>query len=200
VSSKTATLRRRQAARQRQIKQQRKCGRVPQHTATERKRQALEREAALHRIRLVRRCTGFAFGTVAGGIMAGVLSLSPASAATPPAAQHNYYRAFVTGQAKAARPDRGELPHDDGPDITQDGFPAPYVVTGTAGYYPVGPGPLDDLLHNHAPEPTLYAGDASYGGTASSLAGLRVPRPAGARPSWDSPRYGTWDYRRLSGT
>lgn len=217
MSSKRASLRRRHAAVLRRLKRQHKRGTVPQHTATERKRQErerrAEREAGLRRIRQIRRGTGIAFSAVAASIMAGVLSLSPASAAGPPrAALHDYYRAYMTGQAQAARADRGEMPHDDGPDITQDDPFTPYIVTGAPGYrlarviplaappsrsYRLESGRLDELPHNEIPPSTLYPGGPSYGGTAPTLAGLAEPRPAGSRPSWDSPRYGPWGYYRM---
>lgn len=209
MASKAARLKRRHAARLRRIKRLRKAGRLPVHTRTERKRQEREwqamREARRRRARQRRRAARVAVGAVGAGVMLGAWTTQTAAAPPRPAAQ-NYYRTYLARQEAMARPDRNEPLHDDGPDITQDGWAAPYLVTGTASYpfadgspmlvltqpsSSYGPawfGRQDDLPHNEFPEPTPYAGDAPYMGTAPTSGALARLRPSGL-PAWDVERY-----------
>lgn len=142
MGSKTATLKRRHAAKLRRIERQRKCGMVPQHTLTERHRAVSachrEREARLKRIKLVKRETAMVLAGISASVMYGLMIPAAAASTPPPPAAHNFYRDYLSGRAARMRLDRGDSPHNDRPDVTWDGFAAAYIVTGPGPYLSAG--------------------------------------------------------------
>lgn len=215
MSSKSARLRRRNAARLRRIKRLRKCGRLPAHTLTERRRaeaeRRREREAGLRRIRRIKQAAAFAAAGVGASIAVELTGLAvPAAESTDsPAAVYSLGLDHLSRQTTLARSDRGEPLHDDGPDITQDGFAAPYIVTGTglrrpavaspvpvlyplsSLYGPLLPSRQDELPHNELPDPAGYPGDSPYsGGTAISMRQVGPNLSGLTAPDW-SRRYGS---------
>jgi hypothetical protein len=176
VSSKAASRKRRQAARLRQMKRQRKCGRVPQHTLTERRRQALERlagrEVGLRRIQRVKQGAAVAAAGVGASVMAGLMLVPVAAASTP----H-----VVTGAGHYH------------PGVVST---VPVLTSLSSLYGPLVPGRQDEMPHNEFPDPTPYGGDAPNMGTAPSLAGLTGPRHTDLL-ALETERYGSWSYYGL---
>ncbi len=171
MSSKTARLKRRHAARLRRIKRLRKTGRLPVHTLTERKRaeavRLRDRQDRLSRARRARLGAAAASAAVGVGLAAGLTGLAV------PAAASAAYPVVVSA--------------------------VPYLSPVTSPYSVMTPGRHDELPHPEPSDPTLYAGDASYGGTASTSAGLVGLQPSGV-PPLEAQRYGTWaNYSLLRG-
>ena len=117
-------LRRRQAARCKQEKRQRKSGRLPQHTRAERRREAAERQRQRHadqrREELRRKVTLRAvIPTVAAGFM--FVPLAEANS--------GHHSSLYLSAAELARADTPDLPHMPGQDMT---FDTPSSAPGTA--------------------------------------------------------------------
>ena len=133
VSSKTARLRRRQAAQRKRYKRLRKSGRVPQHTQAERRRaeaeRQLQREADQRRQARLRRMTvPLAASTGAAAIT---------FMTTPAVSKWHSLYPYVSAAAGLAWPESPELPHTPEPDMT---FYSPLVAAGTAAtFVRVGP-------------------------------------------------------------
>jgi hypothetical protein len=168
VSSKTARIKRRHAARLRRTKRLRKAGRLPVHTLTERKCAEAARlrdgEDRLGRAKRARLGAVAASAAVGVGLAAGLTGLAvPAVASTA-------YPAIVSA--------------------------VPSLSPVTSPYSFMVPGRHDELPHPEPPDPTLYAGDASDGGTASTSAGLVGLQPSGI-PPLEAQRYGPWAYYSL---
>jgi hypothetical protein len=124
MSSKAACLRRRQVARHKKQKRLRKSGRVPQHTLTERRREAAERQRARvadqHRQARIRRAVVPALVPLGA---ASFIFLAPAGLS---AGRYTYQSLSADQPAWPGNPD---LPHMPEPDVT---FYTPLVVAGTA--------------------------------------------------------------------
>ena len=128
MSSKTARLRRRQAANKRKYARLRKAGRVPQHTTAERRLAAAEREhkreADQRRHKWVQRATfTFATGSVAAEFVFGVPGSGHAEPVNPIA---HYFP--VSGYVAASGADNS---HNDLPEVETADFPV-YYAAGTA--------------------------------------------------------------------
>ena len=124
VSSKTACLRRRQAARRKRDKRLRKSGRVPQHTQAERRPAETERQrrlAADHRRQARLRRAAFSVVTSTGVASFIFLPLAGASGG-----RHSYPSLSA---AQLARSDKPDLPHTPESDMT---FDTPWAGPGTA--------------------------------------------------------------------
>jgi hypothetical protein len=125
VSSKTARLRRRHAARRKMAKRLRKAGRVPQHTRAERRGAEAERQRqqeADRRRQIWRRRTMVPLVASTGAAAITFIYSSKASD------RHDLYP-YVSAVAGLAWPDSPDLPHLPEPDMT---FYSPWVAAGTA--------------------------------------------------------------------
>jgi hypothetical protein len=228
-SSKTARLKRRQAARRKRKRMLRRQGRMPVHTRTERRRAALERQrerqALRRRSRHIRRVAGFAVAGIGTVTVLGQ-AVPAAASARPPAAVmrpvRSLYLDYLFQQAvPLPRQVRPELPHDDGPDVTQDAF-VPYIVTGAASspedvtgavHRPrssysrrdvfvaltaLGASRQDEVPHNELPDPAGYPGEWSTMGTASITPGRTGPHySGGAIPQPDGYERYRWNWPTL---
>jgi len=146
VSSKTARLDRRQAARRKEHKQLRKSGRVPQHTRAERQKAKAERqhqrEAERSRqARLRRNVLPVLTATAA----ASFLVVIPATVTKG----HSVYP-FISA-AEPTGPDRPEPPHLPEPDMT---FYTPWAGAGTTAVA---------HLQTRPPGPVYLGGQERYG-------------------------------------
>lgn len=124
MSSKTARLRRRQAARRKKDKRLRKSGRVPQHTRAERRRAEAERQRQREADqRRQARLQRMVIPLVASTSAAGITFTTTAEVSK----WHGLYP--DVSAAQRAWPDNPDLPHMPEPDMT---FYSPLVVAGTA--------------------------------------------------------------------
>jgi hypothetical protein len=113
VSSKTARLRRRQAAQRKRDKRLRKSDRVPQHTRTERRREEVERqrwqEAHERQKKRLRRAVFPVIGSIGA---AGIMMFMPLAGASR--GHNSYLYLSAAGPAASGNPDLPHVPESDG--------------------------------------------------------------------------------------
>ena len=148
MSSKTARLRRRQAAQRNKYKRLRKSGRLPQHTRPERKREEVERqrwqEAHERRQKRLRRAVFPVIGSIGA---AGIMMFMPLAGVS--SGHHSYLYLSAADPAASGNPDLPHAPESDGT------YYSPLVAAGTARTH-VLVGPVPSEIWNGSERYGLY--------------------------------------------